>query len=37
MQQPARGIEAGHIVQVLQQGFLLHERVLRPAAVIVAG
>lgn len=36
MQQPAEGIETGHIVLVLQQGFLLHDRVLRPATVIVA-
>lgn len=36
MQQPAEGIESGHIAIVLQQGFLLHDRVLRPATVIVA-
>lgn len=36
MQQPAKDIEPGHIVLVLQQGFLLHDRVLRPATVIVA-
>ena len=36
MQQPARDIEPGHIALVLQQGFLLHDRVLRPATVIVA-
>jgi molecular chaperone GrpE len=36
MQQPAKDIEPGHIVQVLSQGFLLHDRVLRPATVIVA-
>jgi len=36
MQQPAPDIEPGHIVQVLSQGFLLHDRVLRPATVIVA-
>ena len=28
--------EAGTVVQVLQKGFLLHDRVLRPALVIVA-
>jgi molecular chaperone GrpE len=36
MQQPAEGIAPGAIVQVLQQGFTLHDRVLRPASVIVA-
>jgi len=36
MQQPSQGIAPGHIVQVLAQGFLLHDRVLRPASVIVA-
>ena len=36
MQAPAKGIEPGHIAQVLSQGFLLHDRVLRPATVIVA-
>ncbi|HEY2909595.1 MAG TPA: nucleotide exchange factor GrpE [Gemmataceae bacterium] len=36
MQQPSQGIAPGHIVKVLAQGFLLHDRVLRPASVIVA-
>jgi molecular chaperone GrpE len=37
MQQPApEGIAPGAVVQVLQLGFLLHDRVLRPASVIVA-
>jgi len=36
MQQAAQGIDPGHIIQVLQHGFLLHDRVLRPATVIVA-
>jgi molecular chaperone GrpE len=36
MQQAAAGIQPGRIVQVLQQGFLLHDRVIRPASVIVA-
>lgn len=37
MQQPApEGIAAGSVLQVLAQGFLLHDRVLRPATVIVA-
>jgi molecular chaperone GrpE len=36
MQQPASGVEPGQVIQVLQQGFLLHDRVLRPAGVIVA-
>jgi molecular chaperone GrpE len=36
MQQPSAEFESGQIVQVLQQGFLLHDRVLRPTSVIVA-
>jgi molecular chaperone GrpE len=36
MQQPTKDFEPGQVVQVLQQGFLLHDRVLRPASVIVA-
>lgn len=36
MQQPAEGVEAGQVALVLQQGYLLHDRVIRPATVIVA-
>jgi molecular chaperone GrpE len=36
MQQPSADHASGSIVQVLQQGFTLHDRVLRPASVIVA-
>lgn len=36
MEQPAAGVAPGQVVQVLQNGFLLHDRVLRPASVIVA-
>jgi len=36
MQQPTDDFEPGQVVQVLQQGFLLHDRVLRPASVVVA-
>jgi molecular chaperone GrpE len=36
MQQPSADFPPGHVVQVLQQGFLLHDRVLRPASVIVS-
>lgn len=36
MQQPAAGIKPGRVVQVLQHGFQLHDRVIRPATVIVA-
>ena len=34
--QPAEGIEAGTIVQVVQRGYKLGDAVLRPARVIVA-
>ena len=36
MQQPATEFEPGRVVQVLQQGFTIHDRVLRPASVVVA-
>lgn len=34
--QPAEGIEANHISQVLQKGYTLQGRVIRPAMVMVA-
>ena len=36
MQQPTNDFEPGVVVQVIQNGFLLHDRVIRPANVIVA-
>jgi molecular chaperone GrpE len=36
MQQPHETIPPGNVVQVLSQGYLLHDRVLRPASVVVA-
>lgn len=36
MEQPTSDFKPGQVVQVLQQGFLLHDRVLRPSSVIVA-
>ena len=35
-QQPAEGVAAGAIVQTFQKGYLLNERLLRPAMVVVA-
>jgi molecular chaperone GrpE len=35
-QQPSPDVEPGQVVQVLQNGFLIHDRVLRPASVVVA-
>ena len=35
-QQPGGDLPPGSVVAVMQQGFTLHDRVLRPAAVIVA-
>lgn len=35
-QVPGTDVAPGHVVQVLQSGFLLHDRVLRPASVVVA-
>jgi molecular chaperone GrpE len=36
MQQPAAGVEPGHIVSTFQPGYTLGERVVRPAKVVVA-
>ncbi len=36
MQQPGTEFEAGQVVQVVQSGFMLHDRVLRPTTVVVA-
>jgi molecular chaperone GrpE len=36
MQQPTTTSEPNTIVQVLEHGFMLHDRVLRPASVAVA-
>ncbi|MDP2710471.1 MAG: nucleotide exchange factor GrpE, partial [Solirubrobacteraceae bacterium] len=36
-QQPFEGFEPGTIVEVLQAGYRLHDAVLRPARVVVAG
>ena len=35
-QQPAEGVAAGAVVQTFQKGYLLNERLLRPAMVVVA-
>lgn len=36
MQQPTADVPAGGVLTVLQQGFTFHDRVLRPATVVVA-
>lgn len=36
MEQPTNDFEPGTVVQVLQPGFVLHDRVIRPTSVIVA-
>jgi molecular chaperone GrpE len=36
MQQPSPDHPSGRILQVLQQGFQIHDRILRPATVIVS-
>ncbi len=33
---PSESVAAGHVVQVMQKGYMLHERLLRPALVTVA-
>jgi molecular chaperone GrpE len=35
-QMPSDEIEAGNVLQVVQEGYLLHDRVVRPAQVIVS-
>lgn len=36
MQQPSADQPANTVLQVLQQGFLIHDRILRPASVVVS-
>jgi molecular chaperone GrpE len=36
LSQPAEGLASGSVVQVLQKGYKLGDRVLRPARVVVA-
>jgi molecular chaperone GrpE len=36
MQQPSDSVPPGTVLQVLQPGYLIHERVLRPASVAVS-
>jgi molecular chaperone GrpE len=36
LQQPSAEVPAGHVMMVTQQGFKLHDRVVRPAQVIVS-
>ena len=36
MQQPSDEYAPGQVIQVLQQGFRLHDRIIRPASVVVA-
>ncbi len=36
MQQPSTEFAPGEVIQVLQHGFTMHDRVLRPVSVIVA-
>jgi molecular chaperone GrpE len=36
MQQPSGSVPPGTVLQVLEQGYMIHERVLRPARVVVS-
>ena len=36
LQQPSADVPAGHVMMVTQPGYKLHERVVRPAQVIVS-
>jgi molecular chaperone GrpE len=36
MQQPTEDVPANHVFKVLEKGFMIHDRVLRPARVIVS-
>ena len=33
---PGNGVPAGTVLQVLEPGYMIHERVLRPARVVVS-
>ena len=35
-QMASDSVEAGHVIQVVQEGYVLHERVIRPAHVIIS-
>ena len=35
-QEPAVGVESGRVIEITQQGYLLGDRVIRPAQVRVA-
>lgn len=37
MQRPEEGAESGTVIEVLRKGYLIEDRVLRPAMVVVAG
>jgi molecular chaperone GrpE len=37
MQKPSKDVPSGTVLEVLEEGFMIHDRVLRPAKVIVAG
>jgi len=36
LQQPSGDVPAGHVMMVTQQGYKLHDRVVRPSQVIVS-
>jgi molecular chaperone GrpE len=36
-QQPSENVPAGHITQVIAPGYRIHDRILRPASVVVSG
>ena len=36
MEQPSADVPPGGVVSVMQHGFTLHDRVIRPASVVVA-
>ena len=36
MQQPSDSVPPGTVLQVLEQGYMIHDRVLRPARVVVS-
>jgi molecular chaperone GrpE len=36
MQQPSNSVPPGTVLNVLEQGYMIHERVLRPARVVVS-
>ena len=36
-QMPSTEVEKGHVIQAVQEGYMLHDRVIRPSQVVISG